>query len=109
TLGAGNRSPSWSERISGHHKIIGDGAALDVILGAPRPFGDHLTFLEPVFGGIAVDEKGGRAFALGGERFESTIAVGIRVTHQDDFAFDVDALLAEKFVVFGIAAVGVDE
>ena len=51
----------------------------------------------------------GRAFALGGERFESAIAVGIRVAHENDFTFDVDALLAEKFVVFGIAAVGVDE
>ena len=68
-----------------------------------------MTFLVSVFRGIAVDENRGRAFALGGERFEAAIAVGIRVADENNFAFDVDALLAQKFVVFGIAAVGVDE
>ena len=106
---AGNGSPSGSERVAGHHEIVSDGAALDVILRAPGAVGDDLAFLVSVFGGIAVDENGGSAFALGGERFEAAVAVGIRVAHEHDLAFDVDALLAQKGVVFGIAAVGVDE
>ena len=71
--------------------------------------GNHLALFESVFGGIAVDENGGCAFTFGCERFESAIAVGIRVAHQHDLALDVDALLTEKFVVLGIAAVCIDQ
>jgi hypothetical protein len=108
-LGAGDGGPSRSEGIAGHHEIVGNGAALNVILGAPRAVGNDFAFLVSIFGGVAVDENGGSAFALGGEGFESAIAVRIRVADEDDFAFDVDALFAEKIVVFGIAAVGIDE
>src|SRR6202041_672822 len=109
SFGARHRGPSRSERIAGHHEIVCDGAALDVILRTPGAFGDDLTFLVSVFGWIAVDENSGCAFAFGGERFESAVTVGIRVADEDNFTFDVDTLLAEKFVIFGIAAVSVDE
>jgi len=108
-LGAGDGGPSWSEGIARHHEIVSDSAALDVILGAPRAVGNDFAFFVSVFGGVAVDENGGCAFALGGEGFESAIAVRIGVADEDDFAFDVDALFAEKIIVFGIAAVGIDE
>ena len=77
--------------------------------GTPGAIGNDFAFLESVFGGIAVNEKCGGAFALGGERFESAIAVRIGIADEDDFAFDVDALLAQQVVVFGIAAVRVDQ
>ena len=108
-LGAGNGGPSGGERIAGHHEVVSDGAALNVILGAPGAVGSDFALLVSVFGGIAVNKDGGRAFALGGERLETAIAVGIRVAHEHYLAFDVDALLAEQIVVFGIAAVSVDE
>ena len=80
-----------------------------MILGAPWAVGNDFAFLESIFRGIAVDKNGGRAFTFGGERFESAIAVGIGIADEDDFTFHVDALLAQKIVIFGIAAVGVDQ
>ena len=93
-LRTGNGGPSRSERIARHHEVVGDRPALNVVLGAPGAVGTNLALFISVFGGIAVDEEGGRAFALGGERFESTIAVGVGVANQDDFTFNVDTLLA---------------
>ena len=104
----GNRGPARSQRIAGHHEVVGDRAALDVVFRAPRAVGNDLAFFESVFGRIAVDENRGRAFALRGERFESAIAVRIRVAHEDDLAFHIDAVLAQQIVVVRIAAVGVD-
>jgi hypothetical protein len=47
-LGAGNGGPSWSERIAGHHEVICDGAALNVILGTPWTFWNDLaSFVNP--------------------------------------------------------------
>ena len=106
---AGDRGPSGSVRIAGDHEVVSDRAALDVIFGAPRAVGIDLAFLVSVFLRIAVDEHRGRAFALRGERFESAIAVGIGVAHEDDLAFDADAVFAQQIVVLGIAAVGVDD
>src|SRR4029077_18692001 len=106
---AGDRGPAGSLRVAGDHEVVGNRAAWDVILGAPRAIRIDLAFLVAVFLWIAVDEHRGGTFALGGERFESAIAIGIRVAHEDDFVFDADAVLAQQIVVFGIAAVGVDD
>ncbi len=108
-LCSGNRRPSGSVGIAGNHEVVGDGAALNVIFGAPWSVGIDLAFFVAVFLRVAVDEHGGRAFALRGEGFESAIAVGIRVADEHDLAFDADAVLAEQVVVFGIAAVRVDD
>ncbi len=108
-LCAGNRRPARRLRVAGDNEVVSDGAALDVIFRAPGAVGIDCTFLVSVFGGIAVNQNCGRAFALGGERFESAIAVRIGIAHEDDFIFDADAVLAQQIVVFGIAAVGVDD
>ena len=106
---AGNRSPAGRLWIAGDHEVIRDRAALDVIFGTPRAVGIDFAFLVSVFLRIAVDEHRGRALALGGERFESAIAVGIRIADEDDLAFDADAVLAQQLVIFRIAAVRVDD
>ena len=108
-LCAGDRGPARGLRVAGDHEIVSDGAALDVIFRAPWAVGIDFAFLVAVFLRIAVNQNRGRAFALRGERFESAIAVGIGVAHEDDFAFDADAVLAQQIVVLGIAAVGVDD
>src|SRR5207302_7808649 len=90
TFCAWDRGPSWSLRVAGDHEVVGDGAALDVIFGTPRTVGIDLAFLVSVLLWVAVDEHRGGAFALGGERFESAIAVGIGVAHENNFAFDAD-------------------
>ena len=108
-LGARNRGPARGLRIAGDDEVVSDGAALDVIFRTPGAVGIDLAFFIAVFGGITVNQNCGGAFALGGERFESAIAVGIGVAHEDDFVFDADAVLTEQIVVFGIAAVGVDD
>src|SRR3954467_790452 len=64
--------------------------------------------LESVFSRIAVNQHGCSALALGSERLESTVAVRIRVAHKHDLAPYIDSVLAQQFVIFGIAAVRVD-
>src|SRR5262249_32910393 len=108
-LCAGNRGPSGSLRISGHHEVVSDCAALDVIFGAPWPIGIDSALLVAIFLRIAINEHRRGAFALRGERFESAITVGIRVAHEDDLALYADAVFAQQIVVFRIAAVRVDD
>src|ERR1700722_4252391 len=105
---ARNGSPPGRGGIAWDHEVVGDGATLDFILRAPWAVGINFAFLVSIFLRIAVDQHGGGAFALRGERFESTIAIGVGIAHQNYFSFDADAVLAQHFVVFGIAAVGVD-
>src|SRR5258708_17379279 len=107
-LRAGDGWQTRSLRVAGAQEVVSDGAALNVIFGAPRAIGDNFAFLVAVFGGIAVDQDGRRALLLRSKRLESTIAVRIRVAHEHDLAFDVDALLAQQSIVVGIAAVRVD-
>src|SRR5581483_9210173 len=107
-LRAWNRGPAWGQRVAWNHEVISDGAALNVALRSPRSLGEDFALLIPVLRRIAVDQDRGCAFALGGERLESAITVRIRVTHQHDLAFHVDAIFAKLGIVFGVAAVGVD-
>ena len=60
-------------RAIGDHEVVGDGAALDVIFGAPGSVGIDLAFLVAVLLRVAVDAHRGGALALGGECFESTV------------------------------------
>ena len=73
----GDGSPTRGRGIAGHDVIVSDGAALDMAFRAPRAVGKNLAARGTVFGGIRIDEQGRRALALGGERFESAIAVRI--------------------------------
>ena len=81
---------------------------LNVVFRSPGSVRKDLSFLISIFGGIAVNQYGGRTFPLSGERFEAAITIGIRVADQHDLAFDVDSILAQQFVVIGIAAMGVN-
>src|SRR6266849_8504312 len=107
TLGAWYRSPSRGERISRHHEVVSDRAVLDVVLRPPRSLGKDFSLLVSVFGWIAVDQYRRGAFLLGSERLEATIAIRIRIADQNDFAFHINAVLAQQFVIGWIAAVGV--
>ncbi len=106
-LAPGNRSPSRRKRIARNHEVVRDGAALNVRLRAPRAVGKDFALLVAVFCGVRVNEQCGYAHALRRERLESAVAVRIRVADEHDLALHVDALLAQQFVVFRIAAVGV--
>ena len=106
---AGNGSVAGREWIAGLDEIVGDGAALNVTLGAPGAVGVDRAFFVSIFGGIGINQDGGGAETFGGEGFESAVRVRIGVADQNDFAADVDAVLAEVIVVLGIAAVGVDD
>src|SRR3984957_16179426 len=106
---AGNGRIARRERIAGLNKVVGDSAALNVTFGAPGAVGIDRAFFVAVFGGIGINQDGSGTEAFGGERFESAVAVGIGIADQNNFAADVDAVLAEVVVIFRIAAVGVDD
>ena len=92
---AGNGSPAGRERVAGNDEIVGDGSALDVRFGAPRAIGKHFAFHVTVFRGIGINKHGRDAILFGSQGFESTIAVRIGIAHQNDFAFYINAILAQ--------------
>src|SRR5207253_5024005 len=48
-------------------------------------------------------------FALRGQRLKPAIAIRIRISHQDNFPFDADAVLTQQIVIFRVSAVRVDD
>ena len=76
---------------------------------APGTVRKNFAALEAVFRRIGINKQRGSAFPLGGERLEPAIAVGIRIAHENDFAFYADAVLPEELVIFWISAVRVDD
>src|SRR5882762_1319243 len=105
-----SRSGFASRHESGSAGIFGsERAALDVTLRAPRAIGKNLAARGTVFGRIGINEQGGSALAFGSERLEAAITVGIRVADKNDLAFHADAVISKKIVIFGIAAVRVDD
>jgi len=80
-----------------------------VTLGSPRTVGEDFAALEAVLLRIGINDHRRRAFAFGGQRFEAAIAVRIRVANKNNLALHVDAVFAQKFVVFGIAAMRIHD
>ena len=78
------------------------------LAGPHGPFGNTSPLHIAVLLRIRIDDHRRRAFALGGQRLESAVAVRVRVADDDDLPFRIDAVLAEHVVVGRIAAVGVD-
>jgi len=78
-------------------------------LRAPRAIGENFSFRVAIFRGIGINEQSDGAFTLRGERLEAAIAVGIRIADESDFAFHADAIFPKEIVIFGIAAVRVDD
>ncbi len=103
-----NRSPARGCGITRHDVVVCDCAALNVTLRSPRPFGKHFPARVAVFRRIGINQQCSRAFALRRQRFESAVAVGIRIANQHNFPFDVNAALAQQIIIFGIPAVRVD-
>jgi len=106
---AGDRCPAGRGGIAGNDVIVSDRAALNVTFRAPGAIGENFSFRVAIFRGIGINEQSGRAFPFGGERLEAAIAVGIRIADENDLALYADTVFPKKIVVFGIAAVRVDD
>src|SRR5256885_11150118 len=67
-----------------------------------RPPRSTLFPYTTLFRSIGINEQGGGAFTLRGERLEAAIAVGIRIADESNFAFHADAIFPKEIVIFGI-------
>src|SRR5215467_7723041 len=92
---AGNRSPAGRSGVAGHDVVIGDRATLNVGLWAPRAVWKNFAARIAVFRWVGINQEGRSAFPLGSERFESSIAVRIRIPNNDDLAFNADSVLLQ--------------
>ena len=105
---ARNRSPAWRCRVAWHDIVVSNRAALNVAFWPPRSVGKNFSPRVAILRRIGINQQRRCAFAFRRQRFEPTIAVRIRIAHQDDFPFDADAVFAQQIIVFRIPAVRVD-
>ena len=97
------------ERLALTQPVVKDCAPLDVGVGSPRPDGVNRPQARAVLRGIGVDDRAGGTSALGFVHLVAAVRIRIRVAHQHDLPFEIDAHAIEALEILRTAAVRIDD